>query len=370
MLLTSKTQVRDNEAYDEWWEPLEANGPYGNHFTNVNVPSMHQAGWWDIFQQPQIDTYMGTRQYASEDVRNLTILWIIPLGHCSLNGFDFPGFDIAAPLTQSVHLFTQNYTAPVWSYTKLMNFYVFGPVPAIVGRNNYTGNYYTSMDDWPVYKIVNYYAGPNGLLSSNAPTTTGSLTYTYDPNNPAPQLGGNNLYGPCGPNPENSNEARSDYLIWNIEAPFAVDTALCGEINATISVSSSAVDTDFIVFINDVYPTGQSIPVRYGPIRMRWRDNDTVAVNMTVGQIYTVTLSMWSTAYIFNAGHSMRMTITSSKNPEISVNPNNGLPLSEGLVPPPLIVANNTVYWGPGQQSYVTLPFVPLSSLPVNPNLL
>jgi len=243
-------------------------------------------------------------------------------------------------------------------------------VPAIVGIGNYSaGNYYTSLDSWPVYNSVNYYVGANGLLSTTAPSSSGSLTYKYDPTNPAPQLGGNNLYGPCGPNDERPNEARSDYLIWNIATPFTQNTAICGEINATISVSSSAIDTDFIVYLTDVYPTGQSIPVRYGPVRMRWRDSDTTPTMMNPGQIYTVTLSMWSTAYIFNAGHSMRMTITSSKNPEISVNPNNGLPLSDGLVPGTPIVAMNSVYWGPGQQSYVTLPFVPVSALPENPNI-
>jgi predicted acyl esterase len=361
-------QVRQNEAYDTWWEPLEANGPYGNHFPNVVVPSLHQAGWWDIFLQPQIETFMGIVQYGASNVQNMTYLWIIPLGHCTLNGFDYPGFEVAEPMGQAVAMFKQNYSAPVFKYTKKLNFYVFGPVPSVVGRGNYTaGNYYTSLDSWPVYNSVNYYAGPNGLLSATAPSTTGSLTYKYDPSNPAPQLGGNNLFGPCGPNDERPNEARSDYLIWNLASPFTTETALCGEVNATITVSSSAVDTDFIVYINDVYPTGESIPVRYGPVRMRWRDSDTTPSMMNPGQLYTVTLSMWSTAYIFNPGHSMRMTITSSKNPEISVNPNNGLPLSDGLVPGTPVIAMNSVYWGPGQHSYVTLPMVPVSALPVNP---
>jgi putative CocE/NonD family hydrolase len=335
---------------------------------------MHQAGWWDIFLQPQIDTFMGVTQYATPPGNKMTWLWIIPLGHCTLNGFDFPGFEIAEPLSQSVELFRGNFSAPIFKYAKMLNIYVFGPVPAITGRGNYSaGNYYSSLDSWPVYNPVNYYAGPNGLLSTTAPMTNGSLTYTYNPNNPAPQLGGNNLYGPCGPNDESPNEQRSDYLIWNLgTGPVAQDMALCGQINATITVSSSAVDTDFIVYFNDVYPTGQSIPIRYGPVRMRWAlsYNDTVPVMMNPGQMYTVTLSMWSTCYIINKGHSLRMTITSSKNPEISVNPNNGLPLSDGLVPPPLIIAQNTVYWGPGQQTYVTLPMVPLTALPPNPYII
>jgi predicted acyl esterase len=360
-------QVRQNEAYTNWWAPLEANGPYGNHFPNVVAPNIHQAGWWDIFSQPQIDTFMGTITYGDPAIRKMSWLWIIPLGHCTLNGFDYPGWEIGDPQAMSVFLFKKNYTAPVFGYTKLMNFYVFGPVPAIVGRGNYSaGNYYTSVDSWPTPNLTRYYVSANGMLTTTAPTTAGSLSYKYDPSNPAPQLGGNNLYGPCGPNDERKNEALSDYLIWNIAQPFAQDTAICGQVTANITVSSSAVDTDFIVSVNDVYPTGESIPVRYGPVRMRWRDSDMTPSMMTPGQKYTVSLDMWSTCYIFNKGHSMRITITSSKNPEISVNPNNGLPLSQGLVPGTPVVATNTVFWGSNQQSFVTLPFVPLSAIPKN----
>jgi len=363
-------EVRQNEAYTDWWAPLEANGPYGNHFPNVKSPSVHQAGWWDIFSQPQIATFEGTIQYCDPSVRNMTWLWIIPLGHCTLNGFDYPGWEIGDPQLMSVRVFQRNFTADVFSYTDRLNFYVFGPVPAIVGRGNYSaGNYYTSLPAWPSFNAVNYYASANGLLATTTPSTTGSLSYKYDPSNPAPQLGGNNLYGPCGPNDERKNEARSDYLIWNLASPFAQDTAICGSINATITVSSDAVDTDFIVSINDVYPTGESIPVRYGPVRMRWRDSTTIPSMMTPGQHYTVNVDMWTTCYIFNKGHSMRLTITSSKSPEISVNPNNGLPLSQGLIPGTPVVAVNTVFWGPSQQTYVTLPFVPLSALPKNPNI-
>jgi len=326
---------------------------------------VHQAGWWDIFSQPQINTMMGIMQYGDPSIKAFTWLWIIPLGHCTLNGFGYPGFDILDPQVMSVQVFKGNYSHPVFSYTSTLNLYVFGPVPEL--EKSYTvGNYYTSLASWPVPNNVNYYASANGMLTNVAPTTAGSRTYTYDPNNPAPQLGGNNLYGPCGPNDESANEKRSDYLLFNLSMPFADNTAICGNVTGSMTVSSTAVDTDFILSINDVYPTGQSVPVRYGPVRMRWRCDDMTPCMMTPGQKYTVSLDMWSTCYIFEKGHSMRMTITSSKNPEISVNPNNGQPLSNGLIPGTPVVAQNTVYWGTNQQTYVTLPFVPLSALPVN----
>jgi hypothetical protein len=45
------SQVRENEAYTEWWAPLEASGPYGDFLGNIKVPIISQAGWHDIFLQ-------------------------------------------------------------------------------------------------------------------------------------------------------------------------------------------------------------------------------------------------------------------------------------------------------------------------------
>jgi predicted acyl esterase len=88
-------EVRENEAYNEWWAPLEANGPYGNNFLNINAPGIQQAGWWDIFLQPQIDTFEGTRQFAQAEVVDQQWLWIIPSGHCTGDEaeFGYPKFE-------------------------------------------------------------------------------------------------------------------------------------------------------------------------------------------------------------------------------------------------------------------------------------
>jgi len=68
--------------------------------------------------------------------------------------------------------------------------------------------------------------------------------------------------------------------------------------------------------------------------------------------------------FFFNAGHAIRVSITSSKSPEFSVNPNNGKPLND--TSGPLVIARNTVFMGLTGGSYVSLPIVPLSALPKN----
>jgi len=329
---------------------------------NVNASSIQQAGWWDIFAQQQIDTYEGSRKYG-----NVTKhwFWAIPLGHCtgSLSDFDYPKAEVLDPQDQSIRLFQGNFSAEVFNYTKRYNYYVFGPVPKYVGLNaTKTGNYWTSTDEWPAYTPTKYYLSLGGYLTKDTPKA-GNATFTYDPLNPAPQLGGNNLFGACGPRDETANEKRPDFLVYTSD-PFTADWAITGRVNASLTVSSDAVDTDFYISLNDVYPDGKSVPVRYGIIRMRWRDSATKPSLLTPNQKYTVNVDLWSTSYIFNAGHSLRVTITSSKYPEFSVNPNNGKALND--TSGPNITAHNTVYLGATGGSYVSVPLVPISALPKN----
>jgi len=324
---------------------------------------VQQAGWWDIFQQAQIDTFAGGVTYGG--MPSKMWFWMIPLGHCTsaLSDFDYPMAEILDPQFQSIRLFQGNLTAPVFSYAKTYNFYVFGPVPKYIGLNaTHTGNYWTSSAEWPTYTATKWYLAPGGYLTNTTPKD-GNSTFVYDPANPAPTLGGNNLFGPCGPRDETSNEKRTDFLVFTSDV-FTSEWAITGKVNASLTVSSDAIDTDFYVSLNDVYPDGKSIPVRYGIIRMRWRDSVTTPTLLTPNQKYTVNVDMWSTSYIFNTGHALRVTISSSKYPEFSVNPNNGKALND--TSGPLIVARNTVYLGATGGSYVSLPVVPISALPKN----
>ncbi len=94
-------------------------------------------------------------------------------------------------------------------------------------------------------------------------------------------------------------------------------------------------------------------------VRMRWRSSKYVLSTTVPGVEYVITMQMWSTAYVFNAGHRLRIAVTSSNYPRYTANPNNGLLVWEGG---PLLNATNTIVLGP--DSYVSLPTVGLDQLP------
>jgi len=377
-------EVRQNEAYTEWWAPLEADGPYGNNLVNVNAPTISQAGWHDIFLQGQIDSFDATVAQVSQTDPALAAkmwLWIIPGGHCTGDEGDFgyPRFESLQDFPyMSTKMFKGEFDDPVFDYAGKYNFYVMGPVPFYMSDDEkaggITGNYWTSFEAWPEATPTNWYLGPGGLASLEAPTDPSSASLTYDPTDPTPATGANTLYSstPCGPRDQAPVLQRPDALVWRAAEPFAEATAVVGRVSATLTVSSSAVDTDFYVVLTDTYPDGgPTVNVRYGGAKMRWNTPDAtpfVAANMEPGAVYEVTVDMWSTAYVFNPGHTLGVIVTSARHPEFSTNPNNGLPLAD-QADGPLVVANNTVFGGASGLSYVTLPVVPLSAIPLNPHI-
>lgn len=115
-----------------------------------------------------------------------------------------------------------------------------------------TANYWTSLETFPVPVMTPFYLHADGSTSSAAPVEGSAAdsaeftTYVYDPTNPVPTSGGNNLDMPCGPLDQASNDERSDVLVF--ETPvFDVALPLTGPMSATLYVSSDAIDTDFMV---------------------------------------------------------------------------------------------------------------------------
>jgi putative CocE/NonD family hydrolase len=376
--------VRQNEAYTEWWAPLEASGPYGNNLVNVDAPTMSQAGWHDIFLQGQIDSFDDTlTQVAGTDLASKMWLWIIPGGHCTGDEADFgyPKFESLQNFPyMATAMFKGDFDDPVFGYSGVYNVYVMGPVPLYMAeseKGTATGNYWASFDAWPAFEPTKWFLGADGVASLVAPDQAGGdvlATLRYDPADPTPATGANTLYSstPCGPRDQAPVLARPDSLVWTAASPFAEATAIVGKVSATLTVSSSAVDTDFYVVLTDTYPDGgPTVNVRYGGAKMRWNTPGAtpfVAENMEPGTTYEVEVDMWSTAYVFNPGHTLGVIVTSARFPEFAVNPNNGLPLAD-QADGPMVVANNTVHSAGAGLSFVTLPVVPLDAIPLNPNI-
>ena len=129
--------------------------------------------------------------------------------------------------------------------------------------------------------------------------------------------------------------------------------------------SSIAVDTDFTAKLVDVWPDGTQMLVQDGIVRMRWRAGAFATATsppLVPGKPERAELIIGLVSHVFDEGHRIGLTVSSSNNPRFSVNPNTGLPLNSSL---PSLPTVNTVLSGGERPTRLLLPVVPLEALPV-----
>jgi putative CocE/NonD family hydrolase len=119
---------------------------------------------------------------------------------------------------------------------------------------------------------------------------------------------------------------------------------------------STAPDTDWMVRLCDVWPDGRSMPVCDGILRARYRNSLERQELMVPGQVYRFDVDLWATAQVFQAGHRLRVQVTSSDFPWYDRNLNTGGPFGEEVRGQ---VAANTVFHDTLRPSHVLLPAMP-----------
>jgi putative CocE/NonD family hydrolase len=234
--------------------------------------------------------------------------------------------------------------------------------------------------EWPLTraKSTPYYLGKSGLLGTEKPSADqDKSTFTFDPQNPVPTIGGNISSGDGillqgawdqrgGPHVWNWKEpvplsSRSDILVFQTE-PLSQNVEVTGPIEAKLWVSSSAVDTDFTAKLLDVYPASADWPhgfdmnIAEGIVRARFRDTLKEQHLMEPGKVYPVTVKLYPTSNVFKKGHRIRVDISSSSFPRFDLNPNTGEPLNGNTRS---ISAVNTIWHDAEHPSQIVLPVVP-----------
>jgi putative CocE/NonD family hydrolase len=244
----------------------------------------------------------------------------------------------------------------------------------------YHGGAWRDEHEWPLAKAqnTNFYFGRDGALTSSKSATRQSGTsFTFDPKNPVPTIGGNISSGDGlmlqggwdqrgGPHVWNWTQplplsARNDILVFRTE-PLTEDVEVTGPLEVQLWISSSAVDTDFTAKLIDVYPPSTDWPGGFelnladGIVRARFRDSLKEERLMEPGKVYPVTVKLYPTSNVFKKGHRIRVDISSSNFPRFDVNPNTGEPLNDHRR---TVSAVNTIWHDAEHPSHIVLPVVP-----------
>lgn len=124
----------------------------------------------------------------------------------------------------------------------------------------------------------------------------------------------------------------------------------------TLWASSSALDTDFVARLTDVYPDGRSINITEGVIRARFREDVWGAPRLLEpGAVYAFNIDLQVTSNVFMQSHRIRLDITSSNFPLWDRNLNTG---NDPGSDTQMVVARQTIYHTSARPSHLKLPII------------
>jgi putative CocE/NonD family hydrolase len=202
-------------------------------------------------------------------------------------------------------------------------------------------------------------AAGDGRLSSEPPAAEPADTYVFDPDDPV----WDERFEESGALEQAAFEARDDVLVYT-GAPLENDLEVTGEMVAELYVSVDRPDTDLAVRITDVHPDGSSYAINgpeAGYLRLRYREGWDRQVPLEPGRVYAVRIGDMLTSNVFEAGHRIRLQITSSRAPHFDPNPNTGEEIATATR---LVPARITVHHDADRPSRVMLPVVPRPAEP------
>ena len=307
-----------------------------------HVPALWVHSWYDLSVAPNLELYNHVRRQGADDVRDHQYMVVAPTLHCAMYrlrdplivgevsmgdvdfGFDGIVFDFLDRFTKDLPTET---AASYDAGTPKVRYFAMGEQA------------WREADTWPpadAEEKTFYLASGgqanslfgDGRLSSEAPSSEeGSVDrFTYDPLVPVRTRGGNFccLGGePEGPFDQRPVEARHDVLVYTsgvLQEPLDV----VGPIRVVLHVGSDAKDTDITVKLVDVHADGSAINLDDTILRLRYRDGFDKKVWMEKGEVYEVELGPMATANVFQAGHRVRLEVSSSNFPRYDRNLNTG----------------------------------------------
>lgn len=340
---------------DDYWTERDATVAYGD----IGAASVHLGGWWDIFAQPTLDAFVGYQNQGAKSARGRQRLIMGPWPHAVLSAkageLEFPNAKNPPGDVEDAWRWFDRWLRDRDTGVEAdpaVTYYVIGDTsdPAA------PGNQWRSAGTWPPFPDAPtlFYLHDSRLLSPRRPGKGGPLTYTYDPTNPVPTVGGIQLTLPAGPMDQRQVESRADVLVFSTD-PLDQPLELTGRVRAKLWIASDAPDTDFFVRLCDVYPDGRSFNLCEGMVRARFRKGLDREAFLTPGEPTPLDIDLWSTSVIFNRGHRLRVHITSSSAPGFDPNPNTGAGFRQNTESR---AAHQTVFTDDHHPSHLLLPVV------------
>jgi uncharacterized protein len=341
----------EHPAYDDYW----IRSAFDSRYAGVTAPGVHVGGWYDVFAAGPPRTFNGMRNGATTPrARDGQHLIMGPWSHGPLlsraGDIDF-GADAQFKVDDFGFEWFDYFLRDARTgleRQKPVRIYVMGE------------RKWRDEDEWPLRRAREspFYLHSSRLLSSARPTENGAFDeYVYDPADPVPTTGGGLCCGAlkAGAVDQKGIEQRRDVLVFS-SVPFETETEITGPVRLDLFVSSSAVDTDFVATLIDVWPNGFSQNLTDGVQRARYRLSRERAQFLKPNELVPLTIDMLATSNVFLPGHKLRVDITSSNYPRYDRNPNTE---ENPAVATRFVKATNRIYHDAAHPSALVVSVVP-----------
>ncbi len=202
---------------------------------------------------------------------------------------------------------------------------------------------------WPPegYPPQRWHLQAGGGLATSLPASSEPDRYCYNPTDPTPSIGGSSLTPNSGPKDNRKLEARPDVLVYT-SLPLDHDLEVIGPLVAELYVKSSLQYTDFYARLCDVFPSGRSVNLSDGIVRLA-----PGRVVAAADHVQKVEIELWPTANCFKKGHCIRLQVSSGAHPRFARNLGSGEPLATATR---LIPANQEVFHDADHPSAILFP--------------
>ena len=400
--------------YDDFWKQ-ECND-FSRYFDrHADIPGTYSGGWFDGFPSATTGYFAAMAKQNGSTQRLIMGPWT----HMGLRGGGSSAGDVEFGTASDWGMERYNVARLRWfdRWLKEIPNEVESEPPVHIfvmgggdgcrtreGKLNHGGQWRTE-HEWPLARTeyTEFYLRSDGRLTSNVSVGDDPpVRFTFDPGNPVPTISGSILAleemvplgegldpywtaslpgwvrmrsivreGPShqveGPGivgakpPYLPLADRPDVLVFQT-SPLNGDVEVTGPIIVNLWISSSAVDTDFTARLIDVYPSSADYPSGYhmnltdSIIRVRYRDSWEEPELMEPGVVYQVRIDLPPTSNLFQAGHRIRLDVSSSDFPRFDINPNTGEPMGRHTHS---VLAHNSVWLGREHPSHIVLPIIP-----------
>ncbi|MGE5829748.1 MAG: CocE/NonD family hydrolase [Micromonosporaceae bacterium] len=292
--------VEAGPGEDGYWDTR------GHHHrvSAVTAPVLMVGGWHDIFLPWQLRDYAALRAAGARPR-----LVIGPWTHGSVGLF-------RAALRESLAFLGTHLRGEPDHSRRPVRLYVDG------------GGGWRDLDDWPPPRLgrVAWFLQPEGALAARPPVPSDVDCFRYDPSDPTPSVGGPLLVAnQAGPRDNRELEARPDVLTYTGER-LAGPLDVVGPVTATVHVRGSVPYFDVFVRLCDVAPSGRSVNVCDGLVRLR-----PGRFPVDADGFVAVEVELWPTAHRFAPEHRLRVQISGGAHPRYARNPGTGEPLATAV---------------------------------------